>query len=223
MKNLHNNLKQIRIEKGLTQEEVAEKIGLTRQAISGYESGKRLPSIDILTTLAEVYEVSIESILYGQKNKIKQRRIKQVAFAIIALFLTLQLLSGMFLILSFVLYPIEEGIVTGEQVVVLEKHFELSNIATQIEAIGDLSLTIGTFIVLALDLTANYSYSWKQKLAFFSVSLALSGVIAALLSALHPVYRTADFLFRGPYHFINIIVFLLIDLIISALKRASNK
>ena len=219
MKNLHNNLKQIRIEKGLTQEEVAEKIGLTRQAISGYESGKRQPSIDMLTKLAEVYEISIESIFYGQKDKIKQHRIKQVAFAVIVLFLTLQLLAGIFLILSFMLYPIEEGIVTGEQVVVLEKHFELSNIATQIEAIGDVCLTIGAFIVLALDLTASFSYSWKHKLAFFSVSLALSGIIAVLLGTLHPVYRPADFIFRGPYHFINIILFLLIDLIISALKR----
>ena len=223
MKNFHNNLKQFRIEKGFTQEEVAEKIGLTRQAISGYESGKRQPGIDVLTKLAEIYEVSIESILYGQKDKTKKHRIKRIALAVIILFLSLQILSGIFLILSFVLYPIEEGIVSANQIITLEKHFEMGNIVTQIEYVGDICLTFGSLIVLVLDLTAISSYSWKQKLFFFAGSITLSGCIAFLLGILHPVYRAADFIFRGPYHFINIIVFLLIDLLVSALKHTSKK
>lgn len=66
MTNIHTVLKELRIEKGLTQEEVADKIGLTRQAISGYESEKRQPGIDILVKLAEIYEVNVETVLYGK-------------------------------------------------------------------------------------------------------------------------------------------------------------
>lgn len=36
---IHDNLRQLRLGSGLTQEQVAEKIGLTRQALSSYESG----------------------------------------------------------------------------------------------------------------------------------------------------------------------------------------
>ena len=40
MSNIHKNLKQLRLSKKLTQENVAGKIGVTRQAISSYESGR---------------------------------------------------------------------------------------------------------------------------------------------------------------------------------------
>lgn len=65
MSSIHACLKEARIDKGLTQEEAADRIGVTRQAVSAYESGKRQPGIDMLMKLAEVYEVSIENLLYS--------------------------------------------------------------------------------------------------------------------------------------------------------------
>lgn len=58
MSSIHSYLKEARINKGLTQEEAADRIGVTLQAVSAYESGKRQPGIDMLMKLAEVYEVS---------------------------------------------------------------------------------------------------------------------------------------------------------------------
>ena len=51
---------------GLSQEALAERIHVTRQTISNWESGKSLPDIEMLKTLAEVLEVPVERLIYGE-------------------------------------------------------------------------------------------------------------------------------------------------------------
>lgn len=53
-------LKQLRKEKGLTQEEAAERLGLTRSTISNYEIGRRSPHIKDLQTIGEFYGAGLE-------------------------------------------------------------------------------------------------------------------------------------------------------------------
>ena len=48
---------------GLSQEELAKRLGLTRQAISRWESGAALPTVDNLVELARVLEVSVDELL----------------------------------------------------------------------------------------------------------------------------------------------------------------
>lgn len=50
------NLRQLRLQKGLTQEQAAAKLHITRQALSSYESQRTQPDIHMLLALAEVYE-----------------------------------------------------------------------------------------------------------------------------------------------------------------------
>ena len=57
------NLRQLRLEKGLTQAQVAEKVGLTRQALSSYESGRTRPDVQMLLVLCEIYETDLDGIL----------------------------------------------------------------------------------------------------------------------------------------------------------------
>ena len=49
------NLRQLRLQKGLTQEQAAAKLHITRQALSSYESQRTQPDIHMLLALAEVY------------------------------------------------------------------------------------------------------------------------------------------------------------------------
>ncbi len=69
MSNIGKNITKLRKEKGITQEQLAERLHVTRQAVSHWENGKTNPDIDILTTLAEYFEVSIEELIYGNKSK----------------------------------------------------------------------------------------------------------------------------------------------------------
>ena len=51
---------ELRTGKGLSQEELAEKVFVTRQAVSRWESGATTPSVDKLKTLARIYGVSLD-------------------------------------------------------------------------------------------------------------------------------------------------------------------
>ena len=57
-----DNLLQMRKMKGFTQEEIAEKIGVTRQAVAKWEAGETVPDLDKCKMLAEVFEVSLDDL-----------------------------------------------------------------------------------------------------------------------------------------------------------------
>ena len=62
-RNMHNNLIRLRKEAGLSQEELADKLAVSRQAVSKWERGEALPDTDNLIRLAKLYNVSIDEIV----------------------------------------------------------------------------------------------------------------------------------------------------------------
>ena len=60
-------IKKLREEKGWTQEELAEKIPIGRNAISKWERGKTIPDISTLFRLRDIFNVSIDELLLGEK------------------------------------------------------------------------------------------------------------------------------------------------------------
>ena len=59
----------LRTEKGLSQEELAEKVMVTRQAVSRWETGETTPNTETLKLLSKLYNVSINTLL-GSPNKL---------------------------------------------------------------------------------------------------------------------------------------------------------
>ena len=62
---LNENIKAIRKSKGLSQEELADKLNVVRQTISKWEQGRSVPDSDLLIALSEVLETPV-SILLGE-------------------------------------------------------------------------------------------------------------------------------------------------------------
>ncbi|KPI54434.1 hypothetical protein IM33_08545 [Clostridioides difficile] len=60
---LSKNLKDLRIKKGLTQEQVAKDLMTTKVSISRYENGTREPKIEMLDSLSNYYNVSVDYLL----------------------------------------------------------------------------------------------------------------------------------------------------------------
>ena len=58
-----DKLKSLRVEKNLTQKQIADRVGVAISAISSYESGARYPSYDVLIRLAYIYHVSTDFLL----------------------------------------------------------------------------------------------------------------------------------------------------------------
>ena len=57
-----DNLVQMRKLKRLTQEDIAEKLGVTRQAVAKWEAGETVPDLDKCKLLAEIFEVSLDDL-----------------------------------------------------------------------------------------------------------------------------------------------------------------
>ena len=56
------NLLQMRKLRGMTQEEVADKVGVSRQAVGKWEAGETVPDLDMARKLAEVFDVSLDDL-----------------------------------------------------------------------------------------------------------------------------------------------------------------
>lgn len=61
-------LRELRKIEGWTQEDVAKKLGISKQTYSHYENEKRKPSLDTIRELANVYQVNIDNIFSEQEN-----------------------------------------------------------------------------------------------------------------------------------------------------------
>ena len=68
---VNENIKIFRERKNFTQAELADKLCVTRQAVSNWENGKTEPDIDMLNKIASVLEVSVEELIYGFKRDTK--------------------------------------------------------------------------------------------------------------------------------------------------------
>lgn len=73
-------LKELRKEKKITQEQLADKLGVSGRTVSRWETGNNMPDISILVEIAELFDVSIPEIINGErKNEKMNDDIKTVA------------------------------------------------------------------------------------------------------------------------------------------------
>lgn len=63
------NIKRYRENKKMTQDDLAAKLSMTRQAISNWETEKTQPDLEMLQKISQILEVSIEEIIYGEKRQ----------------------------------------------------------------------------------------------------------------------------------------------------------
>jgi len=68
-KTIGNRISYLRKEKGITQEEMAEKLGVTPQAVSKWENDISYPDILLLPKLAEILGVTVDELLSGDHKK----------------------------------------------------------------------------------------------------------------------------------------------------------
>ena len=87
----HDKLQQLRKQAGLTQEELAQKLFVSRTAISKWESGRGLPSIDSLMAIANFFGITVDQLLSGDQvlsiaredASEKQNRLRELFFALL--------------------------------------------------------------------------------------------------------------------------------------------
>lgn len=65
---VHNKLKLLRVTRDLTQEELAEALGVTRHTIMAIENGRYLPSIALALRVAQYFDRPLEEIFWLEKG-----------------------------------------------------------------------------------------------------------------------------------------------------------
>lgn len=71
MNKIAKSIKRLRVAQNLSQEELAEKLFVSRQAVSSWENNRTQPDIEMISKLSEVFNVSIEELIYGEKRKVE--------------------------------------------------------------------------------------------------------------------------------------------------------
>ena len=101
---LGEKLKKFRADKGLTQEELAEKLYVTRTAISKWESNRGYPNIDALKAISKFFSVSIDELLSSDElltiaeedSREKETRFKDFVYALLDLSMAMLLFLPLF-------------------------------------------------------------------------------------------------------------------------------
>lgn len=65
MNDIGKHIRLLRTRQGMTQDQLAEALFVTRQSVSNYETGKSRPDIDMLLRIADILHTDIDSLLYG--------------------------------------------------------------------------------------------------------------------------------------------------------------
>lgn len=67
-------LKELRNEKNLTQEQLAEILGVSRRTVSRWETGSNLPDLDVLIEMVDYYDVDMRELLSGERKSEKMNK-----------------------------------------------------------------------------------------------------------------------------------------------------
>ena len=76
-------LKELRNEKELTQEQLAETLNVSRRTVSRWETGSNMPDLDLLVEMADLYQVDLRELLNGErKNEQMNEEMKETVLQV---------------------------------------------------------------------------------------------------------------------------------------------
>ena len=171
-------IKKLRTDNGLTQDELAEKIYVTRTAISKWESDRGFPNIESLKTISKYFSVSLDELLSGEEilaiaendNKQKERTLRDLIFGLLD--------CGMALLLFLPFFGQKADGVIREV-----SFIALSNIQTYLKtayiAFVGIMIVLG---VMTLALQNCCQRFWTQSKSILSLSLSAVGVCLFIIS-----------------------------------------
>lgn len=166
MNNVAKNIRKIRTSSGMTQEELAEKMFVTRQTISNWETGRSQPDVEALTTLAALLDVEVTELIYGKKNGYPRFQKKYIIAAGISLCVIIAVI-----ILERTLYPhLREQLVmyfTGA--------FELAMYDFIVKPVG--FLVLGVFVLSVLSFWVDTRLEKRVRIVILII-----GILLCLLS-----------------------------------------
>ena len=220
MAKINETLKQLRLSRGLTQEEVAAQLNVTRQTVSGYESGRTQPGVDTLQRLAEIYDTELTDIIYGKVETGRLRTALKIFALVLAglLLLTLLVEALALWIPNHFFQPVKD--LSPEEVKALfSTRSKFGAVRDACTWIVSLLTTYGFTALLVLTLCQSRPLSVKTKL-YFTFSLLLAAVVLILpWSLTDPLFSMQNY-FYGAFLRLgwSLPLFLVLSLVIDGVR-----
>ena len=176
---LGEKLKKLRTDHSLTQEELAEKLFVSRTAISKWESNRGYPNIETLKAISKFFSVSVDDLLSSDElltiaeedSKQKETRLKDSVFAL------LDLSMAMLLFLPFFAGS-REGVIQSVSLIALD------GIQPYLKAAYFAVVTATVFVgVLALALPNCQKSFWLKSKTNLSLLLGMAAVLLFVVSS----------------------------------------
>jgi len=221
---INKTLRQLRMNSHMTQEQVAEKLGVTRQALSSYESGRTRPDVDTLLRLAEIYHTDMDTILYDQLPGLKAaRRIRRIALALAALLLFLTVTSSALLWSSNRFFSLSPGVMTAEMMQTFETRQRLTGAWETLDSLI-LTLTLpGGILLLILLITEKCSILFKHKLLYTAVLIIGLYLLPLPFALTDAVYTPVNYMITPMLVSIRVLVFFFLSLFAAWLKKRQRR
>ena len=189
----NEKLQELRKQKGLTQEELAEKLYVSRTAISKWESGRGFPNIESLKAISKCFSVSLDELLSGEEilaiaendHKQKERTLQDLIFGLLD--------CGMALLLFLPFFGQKADGVIREVSLLSLSGVQQYLKAAYIAFVG-IMVVLG---IMTLALQNCCQRLWTQSKSVLSLALSAAGVCLFIIS-------------QQPYAAVFVFVFLII-------------
>ena len=199
MTSIGENIRVLRLARGWTQEELAQRLHLTRQAVGHYESGRTVPDIDTCRRLAEVFGVELEVLLEGEGEPVK---LPKWLWGLVLGAAGLPLLvRSVIMVVNQRLYPLYNAgtLPEGQRLEITEKHFALSDAANAVEAAGYVAFFAVLIVLVLWEVRQRTALPWRQKLVLLGLVAAVTVVVTFPFSLLDPVFTATDYLLPASF------------------------
>ena len=103
MSDVAKNIRKYRAQRTLTQDGLAEKLHVTRQTVSNWETGKNQPDLDMLEALAKALEIDVSALFGGGKEAYPRFQRKAIVWVAVLGFLALLLLADRLFLAPYLL------------------------------------------------------------------------------------------------------------------------
>lgn len=197
---INKNLQNLRLSKGMTQEEVGEKIGLTRQAVSSYESGRTRPGIDMLMRFAELYGTDLDGILYGESREQRAvRGVKRTAAVVLAVVLLLILARAALMWYMNAFFAIPSGMaMTDKGRRLVEVRFSLLRAWELLQGLASVAAFVGFLVLLVLLCRLERPLPVRYKLSYTAALIVGSAVCTLPFAFADRVYGVYSAVLGSP-------------------------
>lgn len=220
---ISSNLRELRLGRNLTQEQVAEKLNVTRQTVSSYESGRTRPDIDTLVRYSEIYGVELESLIYGIDKSIKANRCVKLIAKILFVVLVLLVITGSASYLfANICFPLTDGFV-GEPPSDWKVHWNLVKLWQVLDNLVYVVSFVG-FLTLFIILVATKSkISVKTKLIYAGVLSLMLLIIPVICGIIDPVFSPQEYILTEVVVTFHLWVFLGVEELALVIKKRKQR